>query len=163
VAGGVDAVWTACGLPLTRCTSVDAAELAGLLDRGRLPVLAGALGEADGGVLIVSSDRVTETVATALGAARVVWATDVDGVLSAPGEAGELVAALDPLDAGRSAALVDPAEPSTGSMRGKVESALRLAAAGIPSQIVNGRVPGRVAAALAGRPVLGTRVGSAEP
>ncbi len=47
----------------------------------------------------------------------------------------------------------------TGGMLHRVETALALAARGIPSLIANGTTPGLLAAALRGEPVVGTEVG----
>jgi len=123
----------------------------------RLPLGRGDVLDAPGGnPTIVSSDRVAEQLARDLGAAEVLWITDVDGVLDVRGRLLERVGAgsLDAIDRRHA----DEADPTAG-MSGKLAAALRLAAAGIPSRIVNGLVPGRVAAALGGGPWVGTRVG----
>lgn len=158
ISAGVAATWSRAGLPVERVADVDGEEIGRLLARRRLPLLRGDVVETPDGYRVVSSDLTTEVVALALGAARVVWATDVDGVLRSPEAGAEVVDSLTELS---EVGWIEPAPPagrSTGEMRSKVMAALRLARRGIPSWIVNGRADGRVAAALDGRSVPGTRV-----
>ena len=122
----------------------------------RVPVLHGdVLAEPDGAFRIVSSDEVVECVASRLGCSQVVWATDVDGVLAAD---GSVLPRLEPGDLGAVQRRAADAGDATGAMSGKIDEALRLAAGGVPSWIVNGCVPGRVAGALRGQPQIGTRI-----
>ncbi len=123
----------------------------------RVPLLHGGV-VADGvrGHWIASSDDVVECVARGLPARGVVFATDVDGVLGADGAVLARVSRGDLAAVARRAA--DAADP-TGAMTDKLGAALRLAEAGVPCWIVNGGMPARVAAALAGSgPDVGTRV-----
>ena len=46
----------------------------------------------------------------------------------------------------------------TGSIFGKIETMLRIASHGGGSMVINGLVPGRLAAAMKGEEVVGTRV-----
>ena len=159
VSARVTGAWSGEGLPVTTTSTSSPEELRGLLTAGRLPLLRGDVSAAAEGFRIDSSDRVTERVALALGALRVVWASDVDGVLDPGGRPLKLLTSVSRrelekwFDPWR-----EPSPPGTGEMRGKIEAALRLAAEGIPSTVVNGRVAGRVEAALAGREVMGTVV-----
>jgi len=126
-----------------------------VLAHRRVPVLCGGVLGAAPGFRIVSSDEVVRCVATALRARQVVWATDVDGVLDASGAVMPCVTRQNIQDVGIRAS---DARDATGGMTGKLENALLLAESGVPSCIVNGRVPGRIAAALAGGRVVGSRV-----
>lgn len=124
------------------------------LTAGRVPLVNGGIvPDLDGDFTIVSSDRMAAEIAAALGARKVIWATDVDGVLD---RNGRLMPLVERATAHR---MWDPAEAAddpTGAMGGKVAQALELAGRGIESFIVNGTSPGRLRAALRGEQVTGT-------
>jgi isopentenyl phosphate kinase len=82
-----------------------------------------------------------------------VLATDVDGVWD---DAGRLIASM--TDARAGAAAGDAQDDVTGAMSAKVDAALEIAATGARTTIVNGRIGGRVLAALLRRSVPGTEV-----
>jgi isopentenyl phosphate kinase len=102
----------------------------------------------------VPRDTVIHGLPVRLGAERLVFATDVDGVYDQPG--GRVLAELNlrRLAAVRFGDVGDV----TGGMAAKVEEALRAAEAGVEVMIVNGLHPSRVLDALLGRPTLGTRI-----
>lgn len=85
------------------------------------------------------------------------WLGDTDGVYDA---GGATVPRITPRTAPRLLAAIggSSATDVTGGMAHRVTTALALARIGIPSRILDGRVPGRLAAALAGRTVPCTRV-----
>jgi acetylglutamate kinase len=114
------------------------------------PLPRGAEGGA-GYLLNINADTVAGEVAAALGAARLVFLTDVPGV---KGASGEFVEAL---GVDECAALIE-AGAIGGGMIPKVEACLRAAEAGAEALIVDGREPHALRAALHGA-AKGTRVG----
>lgn len=124
------------------------------LAAGFTPVLPGDVVLRDERWGIVSGDVLMVELAKALRPALAVFATDVDGIFDAwPG--GRLLARIAPGDepfagAARGADV-------TGGMAGKLARA-REAAKHCDALVVNGNAPGRLADALAGRDVVGTRV-----
>lgn len=133
----------------------EAEALAAYAQRGLVPVTGGdvLLDERDG-LRILSGDEILSHTAEPLGLESVVFVTDVDGVRVD----GEVVDAMGAEEAERLAGKAGGAGDATGGMGGKVAHAARIARAGARVRIVNGNVPGRVEAALAGRDVTGTRI-----
>jgi isopentenyl phosphate kinase len=142
----------------TRAGKIVSAELDALfaaLDNGLAPVLSGdVVFDRELGFTVLSGDAISVDLAIRLGAERLVFATDVDGVYDQPG--GRVLAELNlrRLAAVRFGDVGDV----TGGMAAKVEEALRAAEAGVEVMIVNGLHPSRVLDALLGRPTLGTRI-----
>jgi acetylglutamate kinase len=101
-------------------------------------------------LLNVNADTAAGEVAAALGAQRLVFLTDVPGVLDASG------AVLDRLSAAEARRLARDGAV-TGGMLPKLEAALRASGAGVPTVIADGRREGALSAALAGE--AGTAVG----
>jgi isopentenyl phosphate kinase len=137
------------------------------LAAGLLPVLYGdVVLDREQGVAICSTERLFVLLARALAAegiavARIVWLGETDGVYDGSGRT------LARLDAAALADLQGQARPAvgtaagtdvTGGMLHRVETALALAARGIPSLIANGTTPGVLAAALRGETVPGTEI-----
>lgn len=128
--------------------------LAQLLDCGVAPVLCGdVLAEAKDCFRIISSDDIIPFLSQDTPAGSCVFVTDVDGVLD---DRGELITELNTAD-GPVASLGGP-DDITGAMDAKVVAARQAAWHGADVVIVNGRVPGRLRAALRGEAVIGTRV-----
>jgi isopentenyl phosphate kinase len=134
------------------------------LHAGLLPVLYGdVVLDREWGVSICSTERLFTLLARELPAhgvriERVIWLGETDGVYGPDGRT------LPRLDAATLATLEIGGAAGTdvtGGMLHRAETALALAAAGIPSLIANGTTPGLLAAALAGQPVVGTEVGAA--
>ena len=75
-------------------TSVDIAPLQALLDAGRMPVLAPPAGDGAGSFLNVNADLMAAEVATAMGAAKLVFATGAPGILADPSDRASLLSAL---------------------------------------------------------------------
>jgi isopentenyl phosphate kinase len=136
------------------------------LGNGLLPVLYGdVVMDREQGVAICSTEHLFEQLAGELPAQgvrvrRAIWLGETDGVYDAAGrtlprlEAGDHAAA----ERLRSAIGAAAGTDVTGGMLHRVETALALAARGIPSLIANGATPGLAAAALRGEPVAGTEV-----
>jgi isopentenyl phosphate kinase len=133
------------------------------LRTGLLPVVYGDVVMDDGqGVAIASTETVFLGLARALrrrrvAVARALWLGETAGVEDAQGQLVREVSAITfpgLLHSLKGAAGTDV----TGGIRHRVETALRLAQQGIESWVLDGREPGRLEAALAGRPVPGTRI-----
>lgn len=123
---------------------------------GRVAVLAPIAVEVEGEsirpqLLNLNADTAAGEVAAALRAERLVFLTDVPGVMDA---SGAIRPALSPPEAQEllSSGVV------AGGMIPKVEAALRAAQAGVRSVVVDGHEAGALRSALAGEPV-GTRIG----
>ncbi|HEV8361404.1 MAG TPA: isopentenyl phosphate kinase [Candidatus Thermoplasmatota archaeon] len=131
------------------------------LQQGFTPVTCGdVLLDDKQGVAIVSADTIAEALAAALQAERMVFATDVDGIFTAPpGKRGAKLidritpAALRALPLGGSSKT-----DVTGGMAGKGRAIAAIAELGCGVWVVNGLEPGRVRDAVRGGRPVGTRV-----
>ena len=114
---------------------VDTALLRALLDDSYTPVIASiALGE-DGGALNVNADAVAGAVAVALGAAKLVYLTNVEGLYTDLGDSGSLVSEIKKDEL---AAMIDGLSEG---MRPKAGSALDALVGGVGKvHILDGRV-----------------------
>ena len=124
--------------------------LRALTDAGYVPFVA-PIGLGEGGQLLnINADTVAGDIAAALGAQRLIFLTDVPGILDGDGRL------LRSLDAGSA---IDLAKRGTisGGMLPKVEACLRARAGGARAQILDARAPGALLAALDGAP-LGTMI-----
>jgi len=103
---------------------------------------------------ILSGDEIVQHLAKKLHAANVVLASDVDGVMTADPkkEKAELIRTVSEKNVGKLKFLTS-ATDVTGGMFRKVQELLRLASAGIESEIINATVPGNVKKALQGKKV----------
>jgi acetylglutamate kinase len=133
-----------------RVTDVDGEFLLALLDAGAIPVIAPIGLEAPAQPLNINADTVAGEVARAVGASRLVFLTDVDGLLD---EQKQLIGSL---DAGRAAALRADGTLG-GGMIPKVDACFRAAETGATAHMVNGRVGGMLRRVAAGETV-GTRI-----
>ena len=133
-----------------RVTDVDGEFLLALLDAGAIPVIAPIGLEAPAQPLNINADTVAGEVARAVGASRLVFLTDVDGLLD---EQKQLIGSL---DAGRAASLRADGTLG-GGMIPKVDACFRAAEAGATAYMVNGRVGGMLRRVAAGEAV-GTRI-----
>jgi isopentenyl phosphate kinase len=151
------------GRPLTM--AVEPLVLA--LAHGLLPVLYGdVVLDRQQGIAICSTERLFELLASELPAhgvrvRRVLWLGETDGVYDAAGRTLPRLDAGDWARRGELRGAIGGAAGTdvTGGMLHRVETALALAARGIPSLIANGTTPGLLAAALRGEPVPGTEIG----
>lgn len=117
------------------------------------------------GCAICSTEAALLAVAQELGVrevpvGRALWAGTTAGVLDGDGRTLPRIAAQEPeaVAAARAAAGGSAATDVTGGMTLRLETALALAGAGVPSLIFDATVPGRITAALRGDDVPGTRV-----
>jgi acetylglutamate kinase len=144
-------------------TGVDAEALAGAAEHAVVvlapiaietngePALSKAEGSLGPQLLNLNADTAAGEVATALGAERLVFLTDVPGVMDA---AGKVQATIGPKQAKEllASGAVD------GGMIPKVEAGLRAAMAGVQTVVVDGRQQGALRAVLSGHGA-GTRIG----
>ncbi|MEX0879178.1 MAG: acetylglutamate kinase [Thermoanaerobaculia bacterium] len=121
--------------------SVDIRVFEAMRSAGLLPVLAPLAAGPDGGPLNVNADAVAAAVATALGARRLIFLTDVEGVSDALGRR------IDDLDSAAARRLLDGPAVS-GGMRPKLAACLEAAAGGVGEVVIAG--PERQQEALAG-------------
>ncbi|HEV8536062.1 MAG TPA: acetylglutamate kinase [Candidatus Limnocylindria bacterium] len=130
-----------------RVALVDSALLEELVDAGRVPVVAPAALDREGGeILNVNGDAAAGAIAASLGARLLVFVTDVPGVR---GKDGRVIGRL---DADRARSLVDDGTIE-GGMLPKVEACLIAAAAGCRAAIVATRGIDSVERLLAGEDV----------
>jgi acetylglutamate kinase len=114
--------------------SVDTAPLLLLLQNGYTPVLSSTAADATGQPYNINADLVAGAVAGAMKAAKLVFLSDVPGVMAG----GELVGVL---PVARARALLGEGTAS-GGMRPKLEAALLALSCGVPRvHLVDGRVP----------------------
>jgi isopentenyl phosphate kinase len=152
-------------VPLAGVARNRAGTLAGLevapfraaLARGMLPVSFGDVVPDDAwGVSILSADTAATELARQLEAARVVFATDVPGLLEGtPGARRTVVAEVtDEVVAG-----LRPkagATDVTGGIRGKLDAMLAIARAGADAALISGLTDGAVSRAIRGEAVYGS-------
>jgi len=105
------------------------------------------------GFSICGGDLLMERLAAVFGAERAIFVSDVDGIRV--GEKGELASEFGPSDMGRITRKRDALGADvTGGIEEKARLALRMAAGGTETVILNGRKKGRLLEALrGGRPV----------
>ena len=117
---------------------VNAAAIVALREAGIIPVI-GPIGCVPGAgrdqLVNVNADTVAGNIAAALGASRLVFLTDVEGVRGSDG------AVFPELSESRARALIADGTIS-GGMIPKVEACLHAAAMGVPAQIIDGRSEG---------------------
>ena len=138
-----------------RVTRANAELLDLLTAAGFLPVVACVAGDRDGNVYNVNADQMAVACAAGFGADRLIFLTDVDGVLDANKNIrGDLTAA--------ECAQLIAAGVATGGMQAKLNAAAGALEGGVGQvQIAPGARPGVLAQVLAGEPV-GTRLVAAE-
>lgn len=118
-----------------RVDVVDSALLESLLDAGHTPVIASIAPDADGMALNVNADAVAGAVAGALGAAKLVYLTNVEGLYRDFGDAGSLVSEL------KRPELEEMAASLSEGMQPKAASAIDALVAGTKKvHILDGRV-----------------------
>jgi acetylglutamate kinase len=114
-----------------RPVEADPARLRALWDAGLVPVVSPVSGGPDGEAVNVNADEVALVLARAVGAAALIYLSDVDGVRAGT----ETLSALDAATAER---LIEDGTISAG-MAMKVRMALEAARAGIPEVVVAGK------------------------
>jgi len=152
-------------IPLASIATNRAGELSGFdvvpferaLERGVLPVAFGDVVPDDRwGFSILSADTAAVELARRLRAARVVFATDVSGVLD---PAGSNRRAIAPEVTEELAARLRPrlsAPDVTGGIRGKIAAMLAIARAGADAALISGLTDGAVSRAIRGEAVYGS-------
>jgi isopentenyl phosphate kinase len=127
---------------------------------GLLPVVYGdVVLDRTWGASIASTEAVLSEIASGLPAhgieiSRALWLGETDGVYDATGRTIPHLATIEEAAIGAARGT-----DVTGGMRLRLETCLVLARRGIVSAILDGREPGRLAAAIRGEAVPGTRIG----
>ncbi|MCW0216015.1 MAG: acetylglutamate kinase [Pseudonocardia sp.] len=103
---------------------------------GRIPVVAGVAPDVDGQVYNINADSAAAALAAALGAAKLVVLTDVEGLYANYPDPGSIISAL-------TAAELEPMLPELESgMAPKMEACLRAVRGGVPqAHVIDGRMP----------------------
>ena len=115
-----------------------------LLDGGYVPVISPIGLSDEGGSLSINADEVAAKIAVALGAKKLIYLTDVPGILESSPD-GELVRQLDTADLARRV----KAGAVTGGMKWKAQSILAALAGGVERvHVLDGRQPHTVIAEL---------------
>jgi acetylglutamate kinase len=118
--------------------AIDTTVVVNLIDDGFIPVIATVGYGDDGGSYNINADLVAGDLAGALGAAKVIFLTDVDGLYADFEDKGSLISSLSLEEAEE---LIAENRLSTG-MIPKVGACARALRAGVPrSHILNGKVP----------------------
>lgn len=114
-----------------RVCAVDPSGLIAHLERGSVPVVACVAAACSGGALNVNADSAAAAVATALGARRIVYLTDVEGLLDAVGNIVEQLSAPQCRQL-----LLDGS--IQGGMRPKLESIVAALESGVAEALIAG-------------------------
>jgi acetylglutamate kinase len=103
---------------------------------GRIPVVAGVAPDTDGTVYNINADSAAAALAAALGAAKLVVLTDVEGLFANYPDPESVISAL-------TADELEPMLPGLASgMAPKMEACLRAVRGGVPqAHVIDGRVP----------------------
>jgi acetylglutamate kinase len=119
-----------------RVATVQAEVLSSLLNAGYTPVIASVAPSADGQPLNVNADAVAGSIAVAIGAEKLVYLTNVDGLYADLGDAGSLISELKGDELGRMASSLSE------GMQPKAKSIVDALEAGVgKAHILDGRVP----------------------
>ncbi|HVS12535.1 MAG TPA: isopentenyl phosphate kinase [Thermoanaerobaculia bacterium] len=135
--------------------SVHLEPIEGALRLGLVPVVHGdVVVDLQAGAVIASTELVFEALCRGLGARGrrprlAIWLGETDGILDRSGARVERVTAAS-LEAVRAATAGSRGVDVTGGMRLRLETAWRLACAGVPSRIVDGRIEGSLTRVLGG-------------
>ena len=116
-------------------TEVDASMVHALLDNGRIPVISSVAAGADGAVYNVNADTAAAALAVALGAAKLVVLTDVEGLYRDWPNSDEVISQLDADD-------LEKLLPSlSAGMIPKMEACLTAVKGGVPhAHVLDGRL-----------------------
>ncbi len=163
--------WSVPAAPLALSTAgelgpFDAGPFRAALARGLLPVAFGdVVPDTAWGFSILSADTIAVRLARELGCRRVLFVSDVDGVLKGPaanGHAPEIYARVD-------AAVLESLVPArgapdvTGGIRGKIRAMLALADLGVDVGLISGLRHDALLRAVRGEQVYGSWSGPAAP
>ncbi len=138
-----------------RIVDADFSIVSRALDSNMVPVLYGdAVLDSARKFTILSGDQLAARLATELGATRVIFGVDVDGVFTANPKLVKEARLIEELSLSKMRGMVRIGEALstdvTGGMLGKINEAGAVAEAGIEVQLVNALKPGVVNAALRG-------------
>jgi acetylglutamate kinase len=116
-------------------TSVDPSMVRALLDNGRTPVISSVARGADGAVYNVNADTAAAALAVALGAAKLVVLTDVEGLYRDWPNSDEVISQLDATD------LAGLLPTLSAGMIPKMEACLTAVRGGVPrAHVLDGRL-----------------------
>lgn len=128
-----------------------------LMAHNLVPVIGGGFVlDSPHGFAVCSSDDIAAQLAVLLDAECLVFATGTKGVHRAHGETEEIYDELRPQEGVAGIARVET--DVSGGMYGKIKAGFTAAARGVPTFIVDGRLPGNLTAAVAKQPRSGTRL-----
>jgi len=115
---------------------VNPAAVLDIVAAGRIPVVAGVAPDAAGQVYNINADSAAAALAAALGAAKLVVLTDVEGLYANYPDPESIISEL-------TAAELEPMLPQLESgMAPKMEACLRAVTGGVPqAHVIDGRVP----------------------
>jgi isopentenyl phosphate kinase len=144
-----------------RISKVDFEIVGRLVVRGILPILFGdAVLDRKKGFTILSGDQLAVRLAVALGASKLVFGVDVDGVYTTNPKLSPEARLIERLELEKIDGFVEIGESLstdvTGGMLGKVSEARGAVSEGVEVQIVNATKPDVILKALKGEPVAGT-------
>ena len=131
------------------------------LDRGIVPVMHGDIvPDQEMGFCVCTSDKITMELARLLQPNTVIFATDIDGVYAeeASSEEGKPMSTISPEEYRRLDVSPETPQDVSGGMHAKVGYALVAARYCQNCWILNGNVVERLAAAVRGKDLVGTRV-----
>lgn len=137
--------------------SIEATPIEEALERHTVPVAFGdVVPDDDWGFSILSADTIAEALVPLLRPSRVVFATDVPGILAAG--SGPRRRVVEELTDDAISALPRTAggRDVTGGIRAKAESMRRIARAGVDAVLISGLTDGAVARAIRGESVYGS-------
>ncbi len=148
----VDGVQTDIGL-VGDVVRVDPAAVLDLLDAGRIPVISTVAPDADGLVHNVNADTAAAALAVALGAAKLVVLTDVEGLYSNWPDASSLLSEVS------ASALAEMLPRLESGMVPKMEGCLRAVLGGVrAAHVLDGRIPHAVLLEIVTTQGIGTMV-----
>jgi isopentenyl phosphate kinase len=144
-----------------RMSKVDFEIVGRLVVRGVLPVLFGdAVLDRKKGFTILSGDQLAVRIAVSLGASKIIFGVDVDGVYTSNPKLSPEARLIERLELEKIDGFVKIGESLstdvTGGMLGKVSEARTAVGAGVEVQFVNATKPDVILKALKGEPVAGT-------
>jgi acetylglutamate kinase len=118
-----------------KVSAVDTDLVGGLLDQGVVPVIAPIARGVDGEVYNLNADTAAAAIARNLGAQKLIYLTDVEGIYADPGDPSSLISRLTLAES------MDLVESVGGGMRPKLESCIAALEGGVAqAHILDGRV-----------------------
>jgi isopentenyl phosphate kinase len=144
-----------------RLSSLDMSRFHRYLDLGMTPVTFGDVTLDDKrGLGICSGDQLMEALAREFSPRRIIFCSDVEGVFDADPNIDPQARMFELVDRStvRRLPRTQRCADVTGSIYAKLETMLRITSYGGEAMVINGLRPGRLAAALKGEEVIGTKV-----